>query len=221
MSVKVILADDHPIVRHGLRRLLESKSEFQVVGETEDGLEVLPLVEKLKPDVLILDLMMPGLNGLEAARQVRDQARNVRILILSMHKEDGYVLQALRNGAHGYIIKDSGPSELFDAIHTVLGGSRYLSPQLAERLGDRLNNHLTEGSNEMLMDPYEKLTNREREVLQLVAEGYTAQEIALKLTISRRTAEQHRGNVMHKLGLQNQREVVRYAILRGLLSLEG
>jgi DNA-binding NarL/FixJ family response regulator len=213
MSVKVLLADDHPIVLQGLRRLLESKAEFDVVAETGDGLEVLPLTEKHQPDVLIVDLMMPGLNGLETTRQVCQRVQGVRVIVLSMHKDDGYVIQALRNGALGYVLKDTGPKELVEAIHHVMLGMRYLSAPIAERFKPQL----LQNDETALADPYEQLTCREREVLQLVAEGYTGHEIADRLSISTRTAETHRANTMRKLGFQNQREVVRYALKRGIL----
>ncbi len=216
MSVRVILVDDHPIVRQGLRRLLESEPELQVIAESGDGLEAVQLVERYKPDVLIVDLMMPGLNGLEVTRQVCQRLPYIRVVVLSMHKDDDYIVQALRNGAMGYVIKDTGPSELAQAVREVTSGRRYLSPQIAERLVDRL---LLQPS-QLMQDPYELLTSREREVLQLVAEGFTSPEIAQRLTISRRTAEQHRANLMHKLGLQNQREVLRYALRKGILQMD-
>jgi two-component system response regulator NreC len=216
MTVRVLLADDHPIVRQGLRRLLESKPDFLVVAEAGDGLEVLPLIERYKPDVLIVDLMMPGLNGLEVTRRVCQRQEGIRVIVLTMHKDDGYVMQALQNGAMGYVIKDTGPAELVDAIHQVMQGQRYLSQAIA----DRVNDLLLYNPNEQLADPYNQLTSREREVLQLVAEGYTGQEIGKRLSISPRTAEQHRANVLRKLGLQNQREVIRYALKKGLLSFE-
>ncbi len=217
MTVRVLLVDDHPIVLQGLRRLLESKSEFLVVAEASDGLEVLGLTERHHPDVVIVDLMMPGLNGLEVTRQLCQRPEGTRVIVFSMHKDDDYVIQALRNGAQGYVIKDTGPAEVVQAIHQVMEGHRYLSPVIAERIGAQLLDH----PNEPLKDPYEQLTNRERVVLQLVAEGYTGQEIADLLTISRRTVEQHRASIMRKLGFQNQREIVRYAIRKGILSVDG
>ncbi len=217
MAVRVLLADDHPIVRQGLRRLLEAKAEFLVVAETGDGLEVIGLTGHYKPDVVIVDLMMPGLNGLEVTRQISQRTNGPRVIVFSMHKDDDYVIQALRNGAVGYVIKDSGPAEMVEAIHQVMQGYRYLSPMISERISEQIANH----PNEKLKDPYDQLTNRERTVLQLVAEGYTGQEIADMLTISRRTVENHRANIMRKLGFQNQREIVRYAIRKGILSLDG
>jgi two-component system, NarL family, response regulator NreC len=217
MTVKVLLADDHPIVLQGLRRLLESKPDFLVVAETGDGHEVLALAERFKPDVLIVDLMMPGMNGLEVTRQVCQQMKGIRVIILSMHNDDGFVIEALRHGAIGYVIKDSGPAELVEAIYQVMQGRRYLSRTIADRFSDQLLIH----PDAPLEDPYNRLTKREREVLQLVAEGFTGQEIAKRLSISPRTVEQHRANVMQKLGLQNQREILRYAIKKGILSVNG
>ncbi len=217
MTVRVLLADDHPIVLQGLRRLLESKPDFLVVAEAEDGLAVFALAEHHKPDILIIDLMMPGLNGLEVTRQVCQRLKGIRVIILSMHKEDGYVVQALQNGAMGYVIKDTGPAELVEAIRQVMQGHRYLSPVIAEKFTQQNLGH----PDEKPEDPYNLLTSREREVLQLVAEGYTGQEIGKRLSISPRTAEQHRANVMRKLGLSNQREIVRYAIKRGILAIDS
>ena len=217
MTVRVMLADDHPIVLQGLRRLLESKPEFLVVAEAWNGLEVLPLAVKYYPDVLILDLMMPGLNGLEVTRKVCQQIAGIRVIVLSMHKDDGYVVEALRNGATGYIIKDTGPAELVEAIHQVMQGHRYLSKAIADKFDETQIDH----PDEQVVDPYYRLTAREREVLQLVAEGYTGQEIAQRLKISPRTADQHRASVLKKLGLQNQREIVRYAIRKGILSMDS
>ena len=217
MTVRIMLVDDHPIVLQGLRRLLETKAEFLVVAETGDGLGVLKLAETCRPDVVIVDLMMPGLNGLEVTRQLSQNLEGIRIIVFSMHKDDDYVIQALRNGALGYVIKDTGPIELVQAIHQVMAGARYLSPVIAKRI-DAL---FLENPDGALVDPYDQLTGREREVLQLVAEGYTGQEIANLLTISRRTAEQHRASIMRKLGFQNQREIVRYAIRKGILAIDG
>lgn len=219
MTVRVLLADDHPIVRQGLRRLLESERDMQVVAETGDGLDVLPLAGRFHPDVVIMDLMMPGLNGLEATRQICQRFPGARVIVLSMHGDVGYIAQALRNGACGYILKDSGPSELVQAIREVQEGRRYLSPQIAARMEETL----AAGSSPTALpvDLYEQLTDREREVLQLVAEGYTGPEIAARLSISPRTAEQHRSNLMRKLGLHNQREIIRFAIKRGILPMDG
>lgn len=212
----IVLADDHHIVRQGLRALLESEPNFRLVGETGDGLEAVRLVEKLQPQVLITDVMMPGLNGLEVTRQVHKVAPHTRVIILSMHANDAYVVEALKNGAVGYVLKDSQASDLVQAIKEIAAGRRYLSPPLSEReieLYIKKVEHAPE-------DPYESLTNREREVLQMAAEGRTSAEIAERLFISPRTAEGHRANVLRKLGLQNHTDLVRFALKRGILPLD-
>jgi DNA-binding NarL/FixJ family response regulator len=216
VSVSILLADDHAVVRHGLRALLEAEPTFRIVGETNDGLKVADLVEQLKPDVLISDLMMPGLNGLEVTRQVSKRTPRTRIIILSMHANEAYVLAALRHGASGYVLKDSNGADLVQAVREVTTGRRYLSPPLSERAIQTYINSADDSS----LDPYEALTNREREVLQLAAEGYSNAEIAERLSISTRTAETHRGNLMRKLDLRSQTELVRYALRRGILPLE-
>ena len=210
MIVTILLADDHHVVRQGLRSLLESQPGFQVIGETGDGLGVLPLVERLKPQVVILDLMMPGLNGMEVTRQIKDLAR---VIILSMHDNEAYVIQALKNGAYGYVLKDSTAADLIKAVQMVMEGLRFLSAPFSERsISDYIRKTHTSP-----LDPYDTLTNREREVLQLVAEGNSTNEIAARLTISTRTVEIHRANLMHKLRLHSQAELVRLAIRRGLI----
>jgi two-component system, NarL family, response regulator NreC len=217
MSVKVFLADDHPIVRQGLRRMLEMEPDFQVIAESGNGLETLQMVEQLKPDVLIVDLMMPGLNGLEVTRQVTQRVPRIRVIILSMHQDDAYVLQALRCGAIGYVLKDSSPNELAEAIRNVNQGRRFLSEKLSSRLIDSMVRNAEEESQ---IDAYEQLTDREREVLQLILEGNTAAEIAKRLSISPRTAEAHRANLLHKLGITNQVDLFRYAVKKGILPLD-
>jgi DNA-binding NarL/FixJ family response regulator len=216
MTVRVLLADDHPIVRQGMRRLLESQPDFHIAGEAGDGLEALDLAEQLKPDILILDLMMPGLTGMEVVRQVHQRLPDTRVIILSMHKDENYVLHALRNGAKGYILKDTGPGQLVQAIRSVMEGFRYLSPEISERLIDKL----LEKPGDENEAGNEKLTNREHEVLQLTAEGLTSAEAASRLSISPRTVEMHRANIMQKLGLRNQTDLLRYALKTGILSLE-
>jgi two-component system, NarL family, response regulator NreC len=216
MAVSVLLADDHPIVRQGLRHLLEMQTDFKVVGEASDGLEASQLAERYHPDVLVVDMMMPGLNGLEVTRQVRQRSPTTRIIVLSMHNNDAYVLQALKRGASGYVLKDSGPGEVVEAVKQVMLGQRYLSANLAENLIEML---LKQTGN-LPKDPYEELTNREREVFQLTAEGWNNSEIAERLCISPRTVEVHRANLMEKLGLHSQMDVLRFAIRRGLVSVD-
>lgn len=217
MTVSILLADDHPIVRQGMRRLLEAESDLTVVGEAADGLETVQMVEKLQPNVLIVDMMMPGLNGLEILRQVKKRSSATLSIVLSMQSADSYVVEALKVGASGYILKDTGPSELVSAVRKVIQGERVLSPKLSERL---INAYVQTAGNTVL-DPYQTLTDREREVLQLAVEGLTTLEIAKRLSISPRTAELHRGRMMNKLGLRNQTDLIRYALKRGLLPMDG
>lgn len=212
----ILLADDHNIVRQGLRALLQSEPHFRLVGEASDGIEAVRLAERLKPDVLITDVMMPGLNGLEVARQVSRSLPNTRIIILSMYTNDAYVIEAFKNGANGYVLKDSEASDLIQAVKEVISGNRYLSPPLSERALELYMQKLESAPS----DPYELLTTREREVLQLVAEGKTSAEIANRLFISPRTAEGHRANLMRKLGLQTNADLIRFALKRGILPLD-
>jgi len=207
--------EDHTIVRQALKVLLESDPAFEIVGEAVDGLETMILVEKLLPDVLLVDLMMPGLNGLEVTRQVSQRFPEVRILALSMHADEEYVLEALKNGAASYVLKESSASEQVEALKSVTNGQRYLSP----RLNERAIEYYAQSASSIPSRPYDRLTNREREVLQLSAEGLNIPEIGRKLSISARTAETHRANVMRKLGMHTQAELIRFALRRGLLPL--
>jgi len=216
-SVKVILADDHQIVRQGLRALLEAESDMTVVGEVSEGLSVADTVTRLAPDVLVLDLMMPGLNGLEVTRQVSQRSPSVRIIVLSMHANEAYVLEALRNGAAGYVLKDSSTDTLVTAIRTTMEGRRYLCAPLSEMAMEAF----MQKAQNVAVDPYDSLTGREREVLQLAAEGHTNTAIADRLSISPRTAEVHRARIMEKLQLTNQTGLIKYAIRKGLLDMDG
>lgn len=215
MNVTILLADDHHVVREGLRALLEAEPDFEVVGEAADGLEAVQMTVRLKPAVVLLDLMMPGLNGLEVTRQVSRQSPQTRILILSMHGNEAYVLEALRNGANGYLLKESRKSEMVQAVREVAAGRRYLSTPLSQRA---IDTYLE--TREASLDPYETLTTREREVLQLAAEGNTNAEIADRLSISPRTVEVHRANLMRKLVLSSQADMVLYAAWKGIIPLE-
>lgn len=213
MTAKILLADDHAIVRDGLKALLKSEADFEVVGEAADGLEAVQMVDRLRPDVLVLDLMMPGLTGLEVTRQV---SRLTRVVILSMHANEAYVIEALRKGAMGYVMKDSTSADLVKAIRDVLSGKRYLSELLSETMVDAL----LKRSKTSELDPYETLTTREREVFQLVAQGKSNLEISELLTLSPRTVEIHRANMMHKLNLESQADLIRMAIKRGVILLD-
>lgn len=212
-ATTIVLAEDHVVVRQGIRLLLEQEQDFKLVGEASDGLEAVELVEKHKPRVLILDLMIPRLHGLEVAKQVHHSHPETKIVILSMHADEPYVMEALRNGASGYVLKDASVDELVAAIRQVLSGRRYLSPVLAERAITGYVVH----PGETAVDIYDSLTNRERLVLQLAAEGFSNPEIAKKLFISPRTAETHRANLMRKLGLSSQTDLVRFAIRKGII----
>ena len=213
----IVLADDHTVVRAGLRALLEGgHADFHVVGEASDGLEAVQLVERQKPDVLVVDVMMPGLNGIEVTRQVRQRVPHTRVVVLSMHASEPYVLEALRHGASGYVLKDASSDQLVHAVREVSEGRPYLSPPLTERAIAAY----VERAQPATLDPHDLLTTREREVLQLAAEGLSNAEIAQKLTLSPRTVEMHRGNLTRKLDLQSQTDLVRYAIRRGIISAE-
>ncbi|MEP7270069.1 MAG: response regulator transcription factor [Acidobacteriota bacterium] len=212
----VLIADDHAIVRQGLRALIDADKDFQLVGEADNGLEAVRLVENLKPNLLVVDLMMPGLNGLEVARQTKEISPVTRIVVLSMYSDEAYVLEALRKGATGYVLKDAQSTDLLKALHAVAGGHHYLSPPLSERAIEVY----ARKAGSATLDLFETLTKREREVLQLAAEGLSQNEIAQRLSISPRTSETHRANLMRKLGLQNQTELVRFAIRRGIVPLE-
>ncbi len=211
----IVLADDHRMVREGLRVLLEAEREFSVIGEAGDGLTTLELVERLRPDVLLLDLMMPGLDGQEVARRAAHGSPKTRVVILSMHSSEPYVIKALRNGVAGYVMKDTSGADLIHALREVLAGRRYLSPPLSERAIDVYQ----EKTRTVAWERYDMLTARERETLQLVAEGHSNNAIAQRLGIGERTAETHRSNLMRKLQLRTPAELVKYAFERGLLPL--
>ncbi len=213
-EITILLADDHQVVRQGLRAVLEAEPGFRVIGEVGNGLEVTRLVERLQPDVVVLDLMMPGLNGLEVTRQVTKRSPKTHVVILSMHRDESYVLKALKNGAAGYVLKDASAEELVRSVHETVANRRYLSPPLS----DSAIEAYIKGARTEAGDPYDSLTSREREVLQLVAEGYTNAEIGKRLFISRRTVESHRASMMQKLALRNQTDLIRYALKQRILS---
>ncbi len=215
--ITVVLADDHHVVRQGLRTLLEAQGDFGVIGEEADGLKVVDLVDRLRPNVLLLDIQMPGLNGLEIARRIAQRGLGTRVVILSMHANETYVLDALRNGAAGYVLKDANPAEVIEAVREVSAGRRYLSRGLSDRALDAY----AEKAKASVTDAYDTLTSREREVLQLAAESSSTTEIAARLGISPRTVETHRENLMRKLGLQSQTDLIRYALRRGIVPLDN
>ena len=211
-----MLADDHQVVREGLRRLLEGEPDFAVVGEVADGLAVSPLVKRLRPRVVVTDLMMSGIGGIEVTRQIRRHSPETRVVILSMHVAESFVLEALKGGAAAFVPKDAPGSELLRAVREAAAGRRYLSPPLSDTLIDAL----LEGK-ERPADPLLELTDREREVLHLSARGLTSKEIAQRLALSPRTAESHRANLMRKLGLKHQTDLVRFALQHGILPTDS
>ena len=210
--ITAIIADDHEIVRRGLRILLETHN-CKLVAEAADGLAAAQAVEKFKPALLFLDLNMPRLHGLEVLKQARTSSPNTRVIVLSMHNDEPYVIEALRAGAAAYLLKGSESEEIAQALKEVMAGRRYLSAPLSEWAINALAPRVADST-----DPLATLSPREREVLQLATEGYANPEIAEKLFISPRTAETHRTNLMRKLGLQSQTDLVRFAIRKGLLT---
>ncbi len=211
MSATILLADDHAILRQGLRALLEIQPDLKVIGEASDGIETVQLVSELRPQVVILDIMMPGLNGLEVTRQIHSLCK---VIILSMYSSEAYVAEALENGASGFVLKEASATELIRSIRAVLNGEQYLShPFTKESIQDYI-----EKEKSVLGGVFGKLTDRERQVLQMVVEGSTSAEIAKKLHISVRTIELHRAHILHKLELHSQTELVRFALQHGLIS---
>lgn len=215
--VRIVLVDDHHVVRQGLHALLEEEEGLTVVGTAGNGLEALQIIEAEKPEVVIVDLFLPNLNGLEVTRRTHQAFPQVRVVILSMYDNEAYVLEALKNGASAYVLKNSRADELIHAVREVHAGRRYLSPPLSERA---IEAYVQEKIHSDTLDPYETLTNREREVLQLAAEGNSNAETAARLSISARTVETHRANLMRKLNLGSQSDLIRYAIKRGILPLD-
>lgn len=214
--IRILVVENHEVVRQGLRALLEREPDLTVIGEAGDGEDVLPMVERLSPDVLVLDWMLPGMHGLEVVRLLRKDKASVKTVVLSMHADESYVLSALREGASAYVLKEAGAEKLILAIREAVAGRRYLSPPLSEAGLDKYRQRKATGE----LDPLKSLTDRERQILQLVAEGRTNPEIAARLSISPRTAETHRANMMRKLSLEHQADVTRYAIRRGIIALE-
>ena len=215
-KTRVLLAEDHTIVRKGLRSLLDKETGIEVVGEAEDGREAIVKAEELHPDVVVMDIAMPGLNGLEATRQIKKRFPDMKIIILTMHANEEYILQSLKAGASGYLVKKSAPAELISAINAVHKGNSFLSPSISRTVIDeyiRRSKEISEGE-----EGFEQLTVREREVLQLIAEGRKTREIAELLYISIKTVETHRAHIMNKLDIHSTAELTRYAIRKGIIS---
>jgi len=216
--IRVVIADDHHLVRQGIRALLEKAGDIEVVGEAADGQEALDLVERLLPDVLVLDIAMPHLNGVEAVGRLRSLGVKTRALILSMYADDTLVRQALRNGAKGYLLKRAVSDELLLAVRAVGRGETFLSPEVAGPVVSALVAAPPRSSD---LDPLDQLTSRERQVLQLIAEGHSNREIASHLHLSEKTVEKHRSHLMAKLKIHDTAGLVRFAIKHGLVALDG
>jgi len=216
MSVRIILADDHKIMREGLRALLAKQKEIEVIAEADSGRGVIELCSQLHPDVVVIDISMPDLNGIDAARQITRQAPDIKVIALSMHSDKKYVKEMLAAGASGYLLKDAAFEELGMAIATVLKNKTYLSPQITDTVvKDYVNENVPQNSIASTA-----LSAREREVLQLIAEGKSTRDIAAKLYVSVKTIETHRKQIMAKLGLNSIAEITKYAIREGLTSVE-
>ncbi len=213
-KTRILIVDDHAIVRAGLRLLLQAQPDLAVVGEASGAEEAFRAVREVRPDVVLMDIAMPGTTGLEATRRIKAEHPGVQILALTMHENEQYFFEMLHAGAAGYVVKGAPPEELIDAIRSVTRGQAYLSPPLTRRLLDDYLSRVKEGQ-----PPGDPLTEREREVLRLIAEGLTSKEIAARLAISPYTVERHRANAMAKLNLHNRAELIRYAIRKGLIDL--
>ncbi|TFG69429.1 MAG: response regulator transcription factor [Anaerolineales bacterium] len=214
--IRVILAEDHTMMRKGLNALLKDEAGIIVLAEAEDGREAVRLAEALHPDVVLMDLSMPVLNGLEATRQIKQRAPEVKVLVLTMHTTEEYVFQILRAGASGYVVKQAAPEELISAIHTVCQGEVFLSPVISRMvIGEYIQR-----AESTVKDSYELLTDREREILQLIAEGRSSREIAELWHVSEKTVASHRTHLMEKLDMHNVAELTRYAFRKGVISLD-
>ncbi|MGX5173258.1 response regulator [Aliikangiella sp. IMCC44653] len=210
--IRVFLADDHTIVRQGLVSLLASDAECSVVGEASNGIEALEKILQLNPQVAVLDIAMPGLNGMEVVKRLSDKLPNCKVLVLTMHEEEEYVIHMVKAGACGYLVKDSAAQELIEAVKTIASGGTYFSQKAAQVLASQYRNPPTDWDN-----PYRDLTQRERQVFHLVVDGKTTKDIARDLSISVKTVENHRGKVLDKLNVANTAELVRYAARKNLL----
>lgn len=216
MSIRILLAEDHKITRQGLRSLLENDSELEVIAEAGNGREAVALAKQLAPDVVIMDVSMPDLNGVEATKRVISDRSDVKVIALSMHSDTLFVSEMLKSGAAGYLLKDCAFEELVQAIKTVAEGKTYLSPSISGIVVDDYLHRLTKSHTSDL----DVLTDREREVLQLLAEGQSTKQIALKLHISSKTVETHRRQIMNKLDLHTVAELTKYAVRKGLTSID-
>jgi two-component system response regulator NreC len=214
-KLRILLADDHILMRSGLRALLDRQPNLEVVGESENGRETVALAASLKPDVVVMDVGMPILNGIEATQTIVTQCPTIAVVILSMHADESYVMRALKAGARGYLLKDSAAADLIGAIQAISQGKSFFSPKVSRILAEDYVRVLKQKG---AVDTYDLLTSREREILQLLAEGKTNREVATALNISPYTVETHRGHILQKLNLHNSAELVLYAVRKGIIS---
>jgi DNA-binding NarL/FixJ family response regulator len=214
-KLRVLLADDHNLIRAGLRLVISQAPDFVVVGEAENGRQAVEKARELKPDVVVMDIGMPDLNGIEACRQIVDSPTETQVVMLSMHSDEGYVLRALKAGARAYLLKDSAEADLARAIRAAAEGKSFFSPAVAKLL---LDDYMRKLQRTGVEDSYELLTPREREILQLVAEGKSSKDIANLLTLSVYTVETHRANILQKLNLKSAAELILYAVRKGIIS---
>jgi len=214
-KMRVMLADDHTLMRQGLRKILEQRTDWEVVGEAGDGREAVRQAVELKPDLAVVDIAMPLLNGIEATRQITRRVPSVRVLVLSMYSDEAYILQVLQAGARGYLLKDSADEDLLHAMRAVSQGKSFFSPAVSKILLDDYVRHLTERG---LTDRYDSLSPREREIFQLIAEGHSNKEVADLLCLSVSTVDTHRSHIMEKLGVHSTAELVLYAVRKGVIS---
>lgn len=214
-KLKILLADDHIVMRTGLRALLERQPNLEVVGESENGREAIELVSSLRPDVVVMDIGMPVLNGIEATKTIVTQHPTVAVVILSMYIDESYIMRALKAGARGYLLKDSAPADLISAIQAVSQNKSFFSPNVSRILAEDYVRVLKQKG---AVDSYDLLTSREREILQLIAEGKANKEVATALNISPYTVETHRSHILEKLNLHNPAELILYAVRKGIIS---
>lgn len=214
-QIQILLADDHSVMRTGLRLVLERQEDFHVVAEASDGREAVALAQQHKPDVVVMDVTMPNLNGIEAARQIESALPQVSIVMLSMHSDEAYVLRALKAGARGYLLKESAESDLIAAVRAVNAGKAFFSPAVSRML---VEDYVRELKDREIEDSYDLLTTREREILQLIAEGKSNKDVANFLNLSLYTVETHRGNLMEKLNLHTVPELILYAVRKGVIN---
>jgi DNA-binding NarL/FixJ family response regulator len=211
----ILLADDHTVIRSGLRMVLEKQTDFEVVGEAGDGRQAVKMAQDLHPDVIVMDIAMPNLNGIDAAKQIVNQDSHVAVVILSMHSDEGYVMRALKSGAKAYLLKDSAEADLIRAVRAVREGKSFFSPAVSRML---LEDYVRQLQQRGAEDSYELLSPREREILQLIAEGKTNKEVAAMLNLSLYTVETHRTHILQKLNLHSVPELILYAVRKGIIS---